>query len=190
MSTIGERLYSVRKKLGLNQTVFGKKIGVSQTAIGQYENGTRNITDRVILQVCQVYNISETWLRTGEGGEETMFQKSEDSVIAQLADRYSLDTKGKAVIKAFLSLTREQQDVIVTAVCAAAEEVKRAQEADRKDAEKKKAALEESDQLLNTTFDCKEDDAAALHQQLDQELAAEKKDAQESSAGGSGMGSF
>ena len=153
---LGNRLREVRKALGFkSQVAFAEQTGTTRSAYSKYEVGDVVPTDSFIQLICSKFDVSETWLRTGKGEK---FQKSEDSVIAQLADRYSLDTKGKAVIKAFLSLTREQQDVFVTAVCAAAEEVKRAQEADRKDAEKKKAALEESDQLLNTTFDCKEDD--------------------------------
>ena len=62
-----ERLIELRKKLKLNQEAFGAPLNLSRAAIGSYEQGIRTMTDRTISDICRVYNVNETWLRTGEG---------------------------------------------------------------------------------------------------------------------------
>lgn len=64
---IGKRIKEIRKFFDLTQFEFGDKIGLKPTAIGQMENGTRNVTERTIILLCERYNINENWLRTGEG---------------------------------------------------------------------------------------------------------------------------
>ena len=76
-----ERIKEIRKHLKLNQTEFGLKIGVKQTTVAGYEAGTRTPIDAVINSICREFNVSERWLRTGEGN---MFvQLSRDEEIAQ-----------------------------------------------------------------------------------------------------------
>lgn len=55
------------KELEMSQTDFGRKINLNQSTIGNYENGRREIPDRVIADICREFNVSEKWLRTGEG---------------------------------------------------------------------------------------------------------------------------
>lgn len=63
---IGERLREIRQTHNLNQEEFGKRIGVTRSAICNYENGTRPISDQIILAVCREYGVSEMWLREGD----------------------------------------------------------------------------------------------------------------------------
>lgn len=94
--TISERLNFLREcKLKISQEELGNKIGVSRFSISNYESGKRNITDRVISDICREFNVNEVWLRTGEGGDENMFTKLNED------DRYSLNL-GK------LSITENQ----------------------------------------------------------------------------------
>lgn len=62
-----ERIRELRKALGLNQTEFAEKIGVKRTTVAGYETGNNVPLDVVISSICRVYNVSEIWLRTGEG---------------------------------------------------------------------------------------------------------------------------
>ncbi len=64
---IGKRIKDVRKFLELTQLEFGNKIGLKPTAIGQMENGSRNVTERTIILICERYSVDENWLRTGKG---------------------------------------------------------------------------------------------------------------------------
>ena len=66
--TINERVKMVRKELGLNQTDFGKRIAIAQGYLTNVENGRRDVTEKTIRLICLEFNVSENWLRTGEGG--------------------------------------------------------------------------------------------------------------------------
>ena len=65
--TIGERLKKLRKALDLTQQEFSDKLKVSRSNIATYEVGKNNPADAVINLICLEFNVSETWLRTGEG---------------------------------------------------------------------------------------------------------------------------
>lgn len=66
--TIGERLNHLRENiLKISQEELGNKIGVSRFSISNYESGKRNLTDRVITDVCRECGANEEWLRSGEG---------------------------------------------------------------------------------------------------------------------------
>ena len=60
-----ERVKELRKALGLTQGNFGEKIGLKQAVIGQMEKGSRNLTDRTVLLICEKYSVNEEWLRYG-----------------------------------------------------------------------------------------------------------------------------
>lgn len=52
----------------MSQEEFGKKIGIESRAhISALEKGNRNITDRIVNDVCREFRINEEWLRTGKG---------------------------------------------------------------------------------------------------------------------------
>lgn len=61
------RIKQVRKAAGLNQEEFGRRIGAKQNTIAAYECGARTPTDIAVSSICRVFNVSEDWLRTGEG---------------------------------------------------------------------------------------------------------------------------
>ncbi len=82
---IGERIKSLRQKKNLTQEEFGKKIGSARNTVANYEMGKREPGNAVITLICKEFGVNETWLRTGEGGDDNMFVKvSED-------DRFSLN---------------------------------------------------------------------------------------------------
>ncbi len=62
-----DRIKALRKSLQLNQTAFGEKIGIKQGTVAGYENGSRQPIDAVISAICREWNVSEKWLREGEG---------------------------------------------------------------------------------------------------------------------------
>ena len=78
-----ERIKVVRKALGLSQTDFGSKIGVKQGTVAAYESGARIPLDSVIVSICREFNVSERWLRTGEG--EMFVQLSREEEITRFA---------------------------------------------------------------------------------------------------------
>lgn len=75
---MGDRIKALRQSLGLTQQEFADRIGIKRGAIANYEIG-RNISDVVINSICRTYNVSEHWLRTGEG--EMVVQIARDKEI-------------------------------------------------------------------------------------------------------------
>lgn len=75
-----DEIKKLRKEFGLTQTEFGERIGVKGNTITTYENGTRTPSDAVILAICREFDVSEEWLRTGQG--EMFIQKTESEEMA------------------------------------------------------------------------------------------------------------
>ena len=64
---INTRIIELRKALSLTQSQFAEKIGLKFSAVSMIELGKTTLTEANIKLICHVYNISEQWLRTGEG---------------------------------------------------------------------------------------------------------------------------
>ena len=77
-----ERIKELRKMLGLTQVEFGARIGVKGNTITGYEAGIRVPSDAMIVSICREFNVSELWLRTGEG--EMRVRRSRNEEIAML----------------------------------------------------------------------------------------------------------
>lgn len=66
-----ERLLHARQHRGLSQAGLARLCGLSQSAISNYENGTRRDA-REILELARALNVSALWLRKGTGKMEFM----------------------------------------------------------------------------------------------------------------------
>ena len=107
--TLGERIKKVRKALDLTQREFGERIAMKQNSVAQIEMG-RGTSDQTIFSICKTFNVSETWLRTGEG---QMFLPKSNTVLEQLAAEHNLTAVDRALIEKFLSLKPEDRMVLV-----------------------------------------------------------------------------
>ena len=83
---MNERIKQLRKHLGLNQTEFGARIGVKQTTIAGYERGASTPLDAVVSAICREFNVSERWLREGEG--EMFLPQDDADELMMLAGRF------------------------------------------------------------------------------------------------------
>lgn len=63
---IGERLFQIREKLGLNQTFFAKKLNLLTQTYSRYEKGERDLPDSVKI-ILRESGVNIDWLLTGEG---------------------------------------------------------------------------------------------------------------------------
>lgn len=79
-----DRLKLLRKRLGLTQEKFAKRLGIKRNTVATYEIGRNEPIDAVISLICREFGVNEVWLRTGEGGDENMFAKLDPE------DRYSV----------------------------------------------------------------------------------------------------
>lgn len=89
LSTVNERLKSLRISLGMNQKDFGERIEVAQTYLSQIEKGDRPVTDKISKIVClQNWNgksVNEEWFLTGNG-EMFVPETKDEQISKMLAD--------------------------------------------------------------------------------------------------------
>lgn len=71
--SINQRVKELRQELNLTQVKFAKDISVSSGYIAGIEVGNRKVNDRIARLICITFNVSEKWLKTGEGD---MFNKA------------------------------------------------------------------------------------------------------------------
>ena len=64
---INNRLKEARKTLGINQVDFAAKIGIAQSGYSHIETGENALTEQNIKLICLIFDVNETWLRSGEG---------------------------------------------------------------------------------------------------------------------------
>lgn len=65
--TIKNRIKAIRKHFGLTQQEFADRLKISRNNIASYETGKSNLGDAIVSLICREFNVSEYWLRTGEG---------------------------------------------------------------------------------------------------------------------------
>lgn len=113
---MNERIKELRKALGLNQTEFGEKIGIKQGSVAGYESGVRTPLDSVILSMCREFNVSEKWLRTGEG-EMFLPVPEEDEVASYVAELLEPDNPFSdlivQVMRTYSQLDSKSQEVLL-----------------------------------------------------------------------------
>lgn len=64
---MSERIALLLKLLNLKKTEFAEAINVSAPFASELCSGRKQPSNRTILDICQKFNVSEVWLRTGEG---------------------------------------------------------------------------------------------------------------------------
>lgn len=124
--TTGERIKSVREKLGITQEDFAKKIGTKRNTITNYEANRREPMDATIRSICREFDVNEHWLRTGEG--EMFIQKSRsDEISAFLGDvlRGEPDFRQR-FISVLARMTPEEWAILEKKVMEIADEMKKA----------------------------------------------------------------
>lgn len=81
METIAQRIIQVVGSLGENKSGFARKINVTPAYISKLDKKPETVpSDRTIADICREFNVSERWLRTGEG--EMFVQMTRDEEIA------------------------------------------------------------------------------------------------------------
>ena len=106
---MNERIKQLRKVLDLTQQKFADKLGVKRNTVGQWECGINAITDRVIFSICREFDVSEEWLRAGEG---EMFEQLTEQQKIMKYTALLLKDKDSVIANAIQTLivTYEQLD--------------------------------------------------------------------------------
>jgi transcriptional regulator with XRE-family HTH domain len=85
---MNKRLREVRKALKINQSDFASKLGMAQSGYSQIETGENTLTEQNIKLICLIYNVNETWLRTGDGEMFDQTAKPKDDDEKQLLEMF------------------------------------------------------------------------------------------------------
>lgn len=107
--TLGERIKKARRALDLTQQKFAEQIGTTQNNIASYEIGRREPSAAAINNICKTFDISEKWLRTGEG---EMLLAKPTAALDALAVEHSLSISDYTLIEKFLALKPESRKTI------------------------------------------------------------------------------
>lgn len=114
---LNNRIKQLRKELGLTQEKFGEKLGLKKNSISQIENGINSLTEQLLLSVCREFNVSEKWLRTGEG-EMFIPVPEEDEVAAYVEDLLADNGENelynliKSIMRTYNELSPKSQEVL------------------------------------------------------------------------------
>jgi transcriptional regulator with XRE-family HTH domain len=75
----------------MSQLNFAKHIGLSQTSLSTIECGRSRLTDKNVKLICKTFNISEYWLRTGNG--EMLSASPHEKEFQEIFNRLLPDTQ-------------------------------------------------------------------------------------------------
>ena len=121
---MNNRISAVRKHFGLTQEEFGKRLGISRNYVWMLERGEREPSQRTIKDICDKFNINDSWLRFGEG-EMVLFRSREDEILSfmgEIAD--GPNNFKKRLIAVLANLEEEDWELLESVALALAEEEK------------------------------------------------------------------
>ena len=106
MCTRNEPIGAVVNASGMTNAALAEKINVSQPHVSRMVAGEAMPSDRTSSDICRVFGVSETWLRTGEGEMRLKLDREEEltAIFSQIAA--SDDAKAR-LVKAFAMLPDE-----------------------------------------------------------------------------------
>ena len=110
---MNSRIKEIRKAKGLSQEKFGEQLGVTKTSISKMELGTYNVTESMIKLICSEFNVSEEWLRYGDGD---MFANLPKDELDKLAARYKLNPLAKRIVECFVNLEENEMNAVLKLV--------------------------------------------------------------------------
>lgn len=131
IETINDRVKRLRAALNKSQKDFGASLGIKPNSVSDIETGKNKVTEQNIKAIClenwDGKKINESWLRTGEGGDENMFSKEliEDEYMAYVTEigNGASDIIKKAIIK-YGRLSPEDRKIIDNAIALAVKMIK------------------------------------------------------------------
>lgn len=86
---MNERLRELRRSMNLTQQEFANRIGITRNTLASYETGKSNPGDAAVSLICSKLNVSEVWLRTGEG--EMFRERSTEDILMEFAKDVSYE---------------------------------------------------------------------------------------------------
>ena len=106
---MGERIKELRKSLKMTQQEFADRLNIQRGSIASYETGRISPSNATISLICKELNVSEDWLRNGEG--DMFIPITRDEEIASFIGSVQADvddTFKKRFISALAKLSTEE----------------------------------------------------------------------------------
>lgn len=104
---MNNRMKQARKARKMTLKDVSDILQVTESAVSRYESGKINPTGAIVKIFCDALNISESWLRTGEGEMEV---KPPEDLVDRLAREYNLGVGGVALLRAAARVINEFPD--------------------------------------------------------------------------------
>lgn len=121
---MNNRIIRIRKKLGLTQDEFGKKLDLSRNFIWMIEKGDRIPSERTLNDICEKFNVDPVWLRTGVGDDPFLPVSREDRITQVLSKAISgSSTSRDRLIRALARLPDDAFPLIEQYILDAAESI-------------------------------------------------------------------
>lgn len=176
-----ERIKVLRKDVKrMTMEDFGKKLGISKAAISRIESGAVNLTEQNRISICREFNVSEQWLRTGEG--EMFAERDVGDVIDGFFKDVRMDGGLKFQIVSILaSLDEGDWEVIagiVQKVAARASSRKASESGPPEPGSLEETLDRETEEFRRTRraeLEAQMKERAAMHAELDRQLDLEEE---------------
>ena len=107
------RFKYLRQSLKIKQQDCAKELAISQGHAADIENGRKTVSDRIVEILVLKYNVSESWLRTGEGEMFTPLSRSE--TIAHFAGELMKEEDGsfrRQLVEVLAQLDEHEWEVL------------------------------------------------------------------------------
>ena len=118
------KLIRQHKDVNLSQEAFGKRLGVTGAAISRIESGNREPSEQIILAICREFNVSEAWLRAGDG---EMFVRREpqplEALLVEMLGAQNVTEGDRVLMKNFLELSDASRQEVISFVRRCAQEL-------------------------------------------------------------------
>ena len=109
--TNAEKVFAIRKSLGMSRKDFGYKLGVSESVINNIETKGVELKPLMSDLICRVYNVNPIYMKTGEG---EMFISDNDTVLLdEVKQRYKLTDEEVSIVKSYLELDDDNRKALI-----------------------------------------------------------------------------
>lgn len=113
MSNLNDRISLLIVTLNIKKTAFAERLNVSQAFVSQLCSGTKQPSDRTISDICREFNVSEKWLKSGEG--EMFISLTKNQIITDFMGDLIIDEDEsfkRRLIEALAKLNPEDWEVL------------------------------------------------------------------------------
>ena len=112
METISQRIIKIVNALGGNKSEFARRINLTPAYISKLDKKPDMIpSDRTITDICREFNVSEHWLRTGEGDMFIQLSEDADFIRVMTEIQVSDDELIKSILMAYWDLPNDKRCV-------------------------------------------------------------------------------